>query len=98
MSIIGPARTPTTRGDRLRNYANVVLLSHTANANQWVANTLLYAGSSTCYTRMVKTGPNEILVVYDELNHKEPGDTRAFNYVVVELLKVQRLFSTPLLA
>ena len=68
-----------------------VMCSPDGFGRKWMANTLIYEGSSTCYTGMAKIGPNQILLVHDALNHKEPGDSRPYNYIFAVPLRVERM-------
>jgi hypothetical protein len=90
---VKPAMVQTDDGILVCSYGrpNVyVMYSPDGEGREWTGNRLIYQGSGTCYTGMVKMGPNKILLIHDACGHREPGDNQAYNYVFAVLLSVQR--------
>ena len=90
---VKPALVRTDDGILVCSYGrpNVyVMCSPDGEGRQWTGSKLIYQGSGTCYTGMVKLGPNEVLLVHDACGHKEPGDDKAYNYIFAVLLNIQR--------
>jgi hypothetical protein len=71
-----------------------VMCSADGQGRAWTEPTQIYKESngnhSTCYTGMVKIGPNRILLTHDIVTHKEAGDDKLYDYIFVVPLTIER--------